>query len=46
MFDLWFKNMKVIEDYVGNFTTSEIVVEYNTKVVSTSVSSLFPLNLV
>jgi len=33
MFDLWFENMKVIEDYVGNFITNEIIVEYNTKVV-------------
>lgn len=33
MCDLWFKNTKVIEDYVGNFINSEIVVEYITKVV-------------
>jgi hypothetical protein len=33
MFDLWFKSMKVIEDYMGNFIASEIIVEYNTKVV-------------
>ncbi len=47
MFDLWFKNMKVIENYVGNFTTSEIVVEYNTKVVYPYMFQIyFYLNLV
>jgi hypothetical protein len=33
MFDLWLKNMKVIEDYMGSFIVSEIIVEYNTKMV-------------
>ncbi len=47
MFDLWFKNMKVIEGYVGNFTTNEIVVEYNTKVVYPLLFQVyFHLNLV
>lgn len=33
MFDLCFKNMKVIWYYVGNYVISEIVVKYNMKVV-------------
>lgn len=33
MFDLCFKNMKVIWYYVGNYVISEIVVKYNSKVV-------------
>jgi hypothetical protein len=33
MFDPHFKNMKVIQNYVGNSNANEIVAKYNAKVV-------------
>jgi hypothetical protein len=33
MFDPCFKNIKVIQNYVGNFIASEIIAKYDTKVV-------------
>jgi hypothetical protein len=33
MFDPCFKNIKIIQNYVGNFIANEIVTKYDTKVV-------------
>jgi hypothetical protein len=33
MFDPCFKNMKVIQNYVGNLNVNEIVAKYNAKIV-------------
>jgi hypothetical protein len=33
MIDLFYKNMKYIQDFVGNSIVVEIVVEYNVKIM-------------
>lgn len=33
MFDPYFQNMKIKQDYVGNFVTIQIVVDYDTRIM-------------